>query len=267
MEIIKVLSRNEAPEENSERFERFSEQVKYISTKVDEIKEKYGVKDSVMHSFSPDLLPTHELPMVLSQEVFDDYQRILSQTNNDNKEHSFIWLGKKIFRNGQEHYLIEKAIAVPEDTNDLHQSKASRWSKFNIYSDSSLHDGYDVIVDGHSHPKQNTYYADFSKMPPRLLEELSLKGPGENFSIADLNNYATLLSVTLKNIKDKTIIGAVITYTGDLLNVALDKDSPTTPPTTIRQIGAIVQDQVLNLPTSNFNKEKSEQFFNASKIS
>lgn len=261
MEKIKIISRNESQEKNSERFEQFSKQVEYISTKTDDAKERYGVKDSAMHSFSPDLLPTHEFPMILSQEVFDDYQRILSQTNDDKKEHNFIWLGRKASRNGQEYYSLEKAIVVPEDTEDLHQSEASPGPKFNIYDNSLIHDEYDIIVDGHSHPEQNPDYADFDKMSPALLKELSLKKPGENFSISDLNYYATLLSNTSKNIKDKTIIGAVITYSGDLLNVVLDNDNPTAPPTTIRQIGAIAQDRVLNLPTSSFNKEKSEQFF------
>lgn len=267
MEKIQIISRNENQEKNSERFEQFSKQVERISTKTNDVKEKYGVKDSTMHSFSPDLLPTHELTMTLSQKVFEDYQRILSQTNDDEKEHNFIWLGKKASRNGQEYYSIEKALIVPENIEDLRQSEASPGPKFNIYDDSSLHDEYDVIVDGHSHPEQSPDYADFDKMPPALLEELSLKKPGENFSIGDLNYYATLLSIsnTSKNIKDKTIIGAVITYAGNLLNIALDRDNPAAPLTTIRQLGAITQNQVLDLPTSKFNKEKSEQFFDVSK--
>ncbi len=267
MEKIKIISRNESQEKNSERFEQFSKQIEGINTKIDDIKERYGVKDSAMRSFSPDLLPTHEFPMILSQEVFDDYQRILSQTNDDKKEHNFIWLGKKASRNGQEYYSIEKALVVPENIEDLRQSEASPGPKFNFYDDSSLHDEYDVIVDGHSHPELSPDYADFDKMPPALLEELSLKKPGENFSISDLNYYATLLSNTSKNIKDKTIIGAVITYAGSLLNIALDRDNPTAPLTTIRQLGAITQDQVLDLPTSKFNKEKSEQFFGSPEAS
>ena len=261
MEKIRILSRNESQEKNSERFERFSKQVEYISTKTDDVKEKYGIKDTAMHSFSPDLLPTHELPMILSQEVFDDYERILSKTNDDKKEHNFIWLGKKTSRNGQEFYSIEKALIVPEDAKNLNQSEISPGPKLNIYDNSSLHDGYDIIVDGHTHPEQAHDYVDFNKMPPALLEELSLKRPGENFSISDLHYYATLLSNTSKNIKDKTIIGAVITYAGNLLNVASDKDDPAAPLATIRQLGTITQDQVLDLPTSKFNKEKSEQFF------
>lgn len=265
MEKIQIISRNESQEKNSDRFEQFSKQVERISTKIDSIKEKYGVKNSAMCSFSPDLLPTHELPMILSQEAFDDYQRILSQTNDDKKEHNFIWLGKKASRNGQEYYSIKKTLVVSEDIEDLHQSEASPVPKFKIYDDNLLHDKYDVIVDGHSHPKQNPDYVDFDKMPSALLEELSLKKPGENFSIDDLNYYVTLLSNTSKNIKDKTIIGTVITHAGNLLNIVLDRDAPTAPITTIRQLGVITQNQVLDLPTSEFNKEKSEQFFGISK--
>ena len=261
MEKIQIISRNESSERNSERFEQFSKQVEYIDAKTDDVKEKYGVKDSTMRSFSPDLLHTHEFPMILSQEVFDDYQRILSKTNDDQKEHNFLWLGKKMSKNGQEYYSIEKAIIVPENAEDLRQSEVSPGPKIDIYDDDSLHDEYDVIVDGHSHPKLNPDYADFDKMPPLLLEELSLKKPGENFSVSDLRYYTTLLSVNRKKIRDKTIIGAVITCTGELLNIALDKDNPTTPPVTIRQIGAIMQDRVLDLPTSEFDEEKSKRFF------
>lgn len=44
MEKIQIISRNENQEKNSERFEQFSKQVERISTKTNDVKEKYGEK-------------------------------------------------------------------------------------------------------------------------------------------------------------------------------------------------------------------------------
>jgi len=262
IEGFKIISLNESSEKNSKRFELFSEQVKNIKTRTEEVKEKYGVKDTEMSSFSPDLLSTSEHPMILSQEVFNDYQRILQQTNSDGKEHNFLWLGKKQIINGQESYVIEKVIVVSESVGDLRQSEAQTMPKINIYDDVSQHNDYDIVIDGHSHPVQDSDYKDFNKLPSALLNELSLCKPGENFSIDDLYYYNTLLSIGIgKNVKDKTIIGAVVTYTGKLLTVVLDKDDNTILPNTIRQISIDIQNDKSVLPTSEFDKEKSENFF------
>jgi hypothetical protein len=66
-------------------------------------------------------------------------------------------------------------------------------------------------------------------------------------------------------VKDKTIIGAVIVYNGELLTIVADKDSRTGLPATIRQIGAKQQDETIVIPSSEFAKEKSERFFGEQK--
>lgn len=245
---------------HSEEYEKFNEQIKRITTKTEQIKEKYGVSDAEMSSFSPDLLPTNKSPAILSSEVFTDYTRMLEQTNADRKEHNFVWFGKKQIIDNQECYSIEKAVIVPEDPTKLQQSSTSSEFKLDFYNEPQQHEGYDIIVDGHTHPIQDPTYADFNKLPPELLNELSLKRPGENFSTTDLNYYGLLLDG--KYAKDKIIIGAVLTYAGKLLTIVPpDKNRLTELPTTIRQISAEKSGEAVIIPTSEFAEEQSKQFF------
>lgn len=67
-----------------------------------------------------------------------------------------------------------------------------------------------------------------------------LPPPGENFSVGDLMHYMTLLNETVGgNITEKTIIGAVITYTGKMLTIVSDSDETFASPSTVSQISTI----------------------------
>ena len=247
--------------ENPERFKRYDEAVETITRKTEQVKQKHGVENTEMSSFSPDLLPTNERPMMFSADVHADYQRILQLTNENNVEYNFLWLGNRREHNGQEYYSIERAIILPQSTTP-DQSSANPHEKIKIYDSITGHEGYDIIVDGHSHPTQNPSYKGFDQLPQPLLDELSLKNPGENFSISDLEHFSSLLNGR-SEVKDKTIIGAVITYTGELLTAVSDPKDDSNLPTTIRQIGVDTPNGAVALPVGEFSEEKSKQFFEA----
>ncbi|MCL1840042.1 hypothetical protein FWF89_03595 [Candidatus Saccharibacteria bacterium] len=233
--------------------------VEKIKKRTEQIKQKYGVGDTEMSSFSPDLLPTNERPMMLSEDAYADYQRILELTNENNIEYNFLWLGNRRELDGQEYYSIEKAVVLPQ-VSMPEQSSVNPLEKIRIYDSIDEHDGYDVIIDGHSHPAQDSTYKDFDKLPQPMIDELSLKKPGKNYSISDFNHYLSLLNGR-SEVKDKIIIGSVITFAGDLLTAVSDPNDDSAALTTIRQIGFDVPGGVDTLPTSEFDEEKSRQFF------
>jgi len=253
---FEIKSRSDQPEK-SRRFEQYNDVFGKIKRKTEQIKQKYDAENTEMDSFSPDLLPTNERPMMLSNDVYADYQRILRLTNENNAEYNFLWLGNRRTLDSQEYYSIEKVITLPQPSI-LERSSANPLEKIEFYNSTNEHDDYDVIIDGHSHPAQEPSYNGFDQLPQPLIDELSLRKPGENYSINDLGTYRLLLE---SKIKDKTIIGSVITYTGELLTAVSDPNDNAPIPTTIRQIGAEATDDTIILPTSKFDEEKSRRFF------
>lgn len=246
-------------QKNSERFEQYSNSVNKIADNINSIKKKYGVESTEMNSFSPDLLSSSEMSMVIGNEIHDDYKRVLELTNENSAEYNFLWLGTKKELNGREYLSIEKAIVFPEP-DLLNQSSISPAEKISIYDNLANQNDYDVIIDGHSHPQQDKNYNGFDELPLQLLDELSLKKPGGNYSISDLMYYRSLLT-NHSGIRDKTIVGAVITYSGEMLTVLLDDKKCSTIPETIRQIIVDESEGVGFLPTGQFDEVKSNQFF------
>lgn len=238
--MFKIVSRPESEKNENERVKQLRTLVEEAQAELEQAKKQYDVEDSKMSSYNPSRLPKGR-QMVISQEVLEDYQRILKETKTDANEHNFIWLGNKREINGQVCYCIEKAVAVPENPEELQRSAAQTEPKLTIYKEAAkLLAGYDIVVDGHSHPKQDPGYKGFDRLPQKLLDDLSLAPPGENFSVGDLMHYMTLLNETVGgNITEKTIIGAVITYTGKMLTIVSDSDETFASPSTVSQISTI----------------------------
>jgi len=162
-EIISINRPN-----NSERYKKYSANVEWIENKINLVKSRHGVESAEMQSFNHNLLPSSEIPMVLNDEVYADYKRILETTNQNGFEYNFLWLGNKKELNGREYLSIEKAVVIPDSETQC-RSECAPVSKILIFGNFSEYDNYDVVIDGHSHPVQNPSYRDFDKLPAVLL--------------------------------------------------------------------------------------------------
>ena len=158
---------------------------------------------------SPMTLNDDYTPILLSEEVMLEYQKLVTLINNPEtaKEYSYVLLGKSASFAGEKCYFVDRIIDCNSSINDL-DSRETRMddSKLNNAISYGRNNGYDFYSLCHTHPivsevdKQTTLA---SYLPEEVRKSEYIRDAGLNLSLQDFVSYEALYQyfASIPNIK------------------------------------------------------------------
>jgi len=168
---------------------------------------------------SPVCLDDEYTPILLSKEVVEQYNNLVELINNPQtaNEYSYVLLGKKCNLAGETCYLIDKFVDCNSNILSNRVTHLDN-NKLNDALSYAMHNGYNFISLGHTHPnipKEERDATIANYLSEETLKNEFIRESGLNLSLQDFISYESLYQYFINNPNIRTC-QTVIMYNGEI---------------------------------------------------
>lgn len=173
---------------------------------------------------SPLLIKNSNDNVIISEEVYDEYKKLIIRINDSNtsEEIPFLLLGNRKKIDNKDYIIFEEIVY--DLTNAVSDTSAT--IDEDIFRNKIKDSNYSVISIGHTHGNvdENTKNKTLARtISDKLKFKYSIRDTGLNVSVADIWQHEAFKEIGKKLSPNKEIMQTIIMYNGDIIMINSNK--------------------------------------------